>query len=710
MKRTLKLLSVAALLGLGVTGLAACGETTSSSTVTGPSIQAPSEATSVNYGETLQLSAVGFEGAVSWTSSNTSIATVSAEGLVTGIIPGTVKITAIDEADNRAEIEISVVDPEATTSGTVTVDYDNLPTEILIDSQIDMDEYAEVKKVTNWYLTTEDTDIVKIEGHTIIGIAPGSYLVTLHAGRTARAIQGTVITEGKVDFNEAFDAVADNFIGYSPFAGMYEFASNYYATIYTQNPDGSYVFSGGIKQVSEIEGQQVATWRAFDVDVTVGTTDDSFLNHVPGTFEVKPGYGRSREAIAGTAPSVKGSDFVELFYKGTSLDSYYLSDANGRATALMNYYAPGAWENIVYYVEASGYTVDGVTAVYSKQGNFFDFFPSVGNGTFVSSVEIAGEAQPIDAVVEISDIGNVKIAEADAWVADPVMPASIDVSPLDNFFAGIVEKKTWTEHAIGRWYNTKTDEQVPTPEGMTFVDTHQDIWSQFEITKYGNANATYTLYEGLNNNNAWGDSDPNIANNTAVGYYVKDGSLYTLTGTNDPETSTTTWNSDDAPVQGMSGITDMFDTSLTPCNVFTGADLELGGQSLGATMLELTSFYDKKTTDTGTTYYFNHNGPDTEIGTGNPGSVGTYYFGLAMADSIIAFYTAYYMVETGYIYDYVTMGFDLTTAGDELTYWIDFNYSSTIHYEIRVTLSDVGTDNVPQSLKDKTAATVTPAE
>ena len=198
MKRTLKLLSVAALLGLGVTGLAACGET-SSSTVTGPSIQATAEATSVNYGETLQLQAVGFQGAVSWTSSNTSIATVSAEGLVTGIIPGTVKITAIDEADNRAEIEISVVDPEATTSGTVTVDYDNLPTEILVDSKIDMDQYAEVKKVTNWYLTTEDTDIVKIEGHTIIGIAPGSYLVTLHAGRTARAIQGTVITEGKID-------------------------------------------------------------------------------------------------------------------------------------------------------------------------------------------------------------------------------------------------------------------------------------------------------------------------------------------------------------------------------------------------------------------------------------------------------------------------------------------------------------------------------
>ena len=155
----------------------------------------------------------------------------------------------------------------------------------------------------------------------------------------------------------------------------------------------------------------------------------------------------------------------------------------------------------------------------------------------------------------------------------------------------------------------------------------------------------------------------------------------------------------------MSGIKDMFDTGLTPCNVFTGADLELGGQSLGATMLELTSFYDKKTTDTGTTYSFNHNGPDTAIGTSNPGSVGTYYFGLAMADPTIAFYTAYYMVETGYIYDYVTMGFDLTTAADELTYWIDFNYSAAIHYEIRITLSDVGTDNVPQSLKDKTAAT-----
>ena len=704
MKRTLKLLSVAALLGLGVTGLAACGET-SSSTVPGPSIQAPAEATSVNYGETLQLSAVGFEGAVSWTSSNTSIATVSAEGLVTGIIPGTVKITAIDEADNRAEIEISVVDPEATTSGTVTVDYDNLPTEILVDSKIDMDQYAEVKKVTNWYLTTEDTDIVKIEGHTIVGIAPGSYLVTLHAGRTARAIQGTVITEGKIDFNTAFDDVSENFIGYSPFSGMYEFASNYYATIYSQNPDGSYVFSGGIKQVSAIHGEQVATRRASDADGTVATTGDSFLNHKPGTFKVKAGYGRSREAVAGAAPTVKGSDFVELFYKGTSLDSYYLSESNGRVAALMNYYAPGAWDNIVYYVEAGGYTVDGVTAVYSKEGNFFDFYPSVGNGTFVSSVEIAGEAQPIDAVIEISDIGNVKIEEADAWVAKPVAPEPIDISPLDNFFDGIMEKKTWTEHAIGRWYNTQTDEQVPTPEGMTFVNTHQDIWSQFEITKYGNANATYTLYEGLNNNHAWGESDPNIANNTAVGYYVKDGSLYNVTGTNNPETSTTTWNKDDAPVQGMSDIKDMFDTSLTPCNVFTGADIELGGQSLGATMLELTSFYDKKTTDTGTTYYFNHNGPDTAIGTSNPGSEGTFYFGLAMADPIIAFYTAYYMVETGYIYDYVTMGFDLTTAADELTYWIDFNYSAAIHYEIRITLSDVGTDNVPQSLKDKTAAT-----
>ena len=92
---------------VALTGLTACWSSDSGILVPalGPGagvavIVSPTSA-SIEVGQTLQMSAmlvdgVGSEvpGDVSWTSSNTNVASVNGEGLVTGVAPGAVTITA----------------------------------------------------------------------------------------------------------------------------------------------------------------------------------------------------------------------------------------------------------------------------------------------------------------------------------------------------------------------------------------------------------------------------------------------------------------------------------------------------------------------------------------------------------------------------------------------------------------------------------------
>ena len=107
--------ATALLIGLTLT-LAACSDSPTEPQVTSVQITAPSQ--EVRVGETLQLTgtAVDAQGnevsgrTLTWSSSNENRATVSDEGLVTGIAPGQVTISALT-GDASGQIVLEVLDP-----------------------------------------------------------------------------------------------------------------------------------------------------------------------------------------------------------------------------------------------------------------------------------------------------------------------------------------------------------------------------------------------------------------------------------------------------------------------------------------------------------------------------------------------------------------------------------------------------------------------
>ena len=251
---------------------------------------------------------------------------------------------------------------------------------------------------------------------------------------------------------------------------------------------------------------------------------------------------------------------------------------------------------------------------------------------------------------------------------------------------------------------------------MKFVDTHQDIFSSIEITTYANQDGVYSRYDGLNNNNIWTDpenmgiGDVNLVNNGAVLTFNvlegEDQALYEATGTYDPEEGTTAFNSANRVTDTSGPVSlDIWESSYVPTSNFGTASGKQNEDGTTTTMLEMTSFYATQVEEDGsTTYYSNHFGPDTNYSYNenyaSMGAVGTNFFILYNVNVSFGFWTMVYFGDTGFIYDYVTTAWNLSADGGTLTYVLDFNYSSTIHYSVTITMTDVGTDSMPQEAKD----------
>lgn len=161
-------------------------------TVPAESLAFEQESYQVSVGKTLSLPLTALpEGAnesYSWESSDTAIATVGADGTVTGVAPGTVTIT--------------VTGANATASCTVTV---TIPPERIVLSQeelslnvgstqplaaVVMPENATDKQVT-W--ESSDTAIVTVGADgTVTAVAPGSAAVTVRCGEVTASCTVTV--------------------------------------------------------------------------------------------------------------------------------------------------------------------------------------------------------------------------------------------------------------------------------------------------------------------------------------------------------------------------------------------------------------------------------------------------------------------------------------------------------------------------------------
>ncbi len=695
--KILKTLSVVALLGVGVIGSVACES--KSSTEPSTSEQETNEiiasATSVDIGSTIVLRLKKTEEGVKWISGNVKIATVDNEGTVTGVGEGDVTITAMT-SEGKLDIKITVTDPEANIRGNIVFDEAKVPSEIVIgdDNAINVEDFVTVTKVKNWTLSSE-SETIEIDGHKVTGVDYGDFLLTIKAGKTKRAIEGKVVSKGKIKFNNFIDSIDSNFTILNSITGVEFVDKDFYAVLGTsgENKD-DFNFEGSMKGKDGKYYAYTAIARA---------KSDDELEFVADQFKVTPGKGRSPEAYGFGAfnsdGNVGGVKWEEVINKGEPTGAYLLEavaidkyDTN--ISTLYERLAPGSFyfiENLVK--QATQKEVAGMAALLGKDETFAMFYPVASNGQIVQNISYKGSQLSLG--LQISDVGTTTIAPVANWMANPVYPAAVDISALTNFFTNMQEKKTFSATAKASWVNSKTGEAIDCPSGLKVqADDGKltEVLPTFEMESHANADGIYKKVTGLNSyyNAGLGTS---VDSTTLL--FTANGSTYTSSATTKDGVETFS----DPVADDKSKLTDIWTNSL---EVPTAVILNIGDESKPETLLGDASFVSKTVseTDSSTTWIMNHNGEDADKNfVGVTYVTGVNSIMMAQTDFMSSIYICFWMGAQGWIYDACTLSFVLSGDGSALTYTLDFQAGEDIHYIATITYSGVGTDAMPEAAK-----------
>ena len=678
----LKALSVVALLGVGVIGTVACSNGESEDTT--KTIVAEDDVTTINIGETVQLSVKNATGNITWKSKNTKIATVD-NGLVTGVSDGEVDITAKVD-DQTLTFKITVVDPEAGVSGKVIISED-LPNEIVIgtDNALDLDtnNYVSVTKVNRWTLTTE-SETVQIDGHKIIGVDYGPFLVTLKAGSTRRAIEGHVVSSEKVKFNKFIDSIENNFTVSNAITGPAFVTKDYYAN-FEESSKSTATFTGAITNSND--------GYSYPLEVTMPLTDVDF-DYDNASLTMQPGYGRSPSDYGYDYFNVDGnmssSNFVEILSNGESSGAYLLEDkeSGDYDTVLSLWYdriAPGSF----YYFNAlvkqtTGNEIGGIVAMLGNDETFASFIPVDTEGQMVYQCTVG--TQKVSLMLQISSVGTTSIKAAEDWLKNPTIPEKLDISDLNTFLTNVVTTKSYTLEGKAGWI-TSTGATASCPSGFKLDGT--EVLPAFETISYVNENAVYNKITSANSFYDVGLTNPSAGEISLS--ITKNGTFYSVAGT-----SSNGVDSLGEPVASTeeNTITDIWQRGST----LTAGSLLLDPKEDGNTLLSMGSFYDKTTDENGTTYSYNLYGPDSQYG------LGQYWLGLQGFSNLLVNYTLGYITTLwfgiqGWSFDGAEMFYSLNTEKTELTYTMRLNVGSNTYYSFGWTIKNVGTDAMPEAAK-----------
>lgn len=695
--KILKTLSVVALLGVGVIGSVACESKSSTepSTSETEANEIIASATSVDIGSTIVLRLKKTEEGVKWISSNAKIATVDNEGTVTGVGEGDVTITAMT-SEGKLEIKITVTDPEANIRGNIVFDEAKVPSEIVIgdDNAINVEDFVTVTKVKNWTLSSE-SETIEIDGHKVTGVDYGDFLLTIKAGKTKRAIEGKVVSKGKIKFNNFIDSIDSNFTILNSITGVEYVDKDFYAVLGT---------SGENKEDFNFEGSMKGKdGKYYAYTAIARAKSDDELEFVADQFKVTPGKGRSPEAYGFGAfnsdGNVGGAKWEEVINKGEPTGAYILEavaidEYDTNISTLYERLAPGSFYFIKNLVkQATRAEVAGMAALLGKDGTFAMFYPVASNGQIVQNVPYNGGQLSLG--VQISDVGTTTIAPVASWMANPVYPEAVDISALTNFFTNMQEKKTFSATAKANWVNSKTGKEIDCPSGLKVrADDGKltEVLPTFEMESRANADGIYKKVTGLNSyyNAGLGTS---VDSTTLL--FTANGSTYTSSATTKDGVETFS----DPVADDKSKLTDIWTNSL---EVPTAVILNIGDESKPETLLGDASFVSKTVseTDSSTTWIMNHNGEDADLNfVGVTYVTGVNSIMMAQTDFMSSIYICFWMGAQGWIYDACTLSFVLSGDGSALTYTLDFQAGEDIHYIATITYSGVGTDAMPEAAK-----------
>ena len=154
----------------------------------------------VEVGKTVTLSATvtGNNTAVTWESSDATIATVDANGVVSGVKAGTVTVTAKSQADNTKTATCTITVKEAAASSTIVLNKTTAEVEVGKDITLKATTTPAEGVTVKW--TSSDETIAKVAEGKVTGVKAGTATITAalieNDKETAKVTCSITVTEG----------------------------------------------------------------------------------------------------------------------------------------------------------------------------------------------------------------------------------------------------------------------------------------------------------------------------------------------------------------------------------------------------------------------------------------------------------------------------------------------------------------------------------
>ncbi len=277
-------------------------------TVTNPAtgITLNKDATTIEKGKTEKLTATvtpsdADDLTVTWTSSDNEVATVSADGTVTGVKGGVATVTAKDASGNKATCEVTVYVPVEGIEITAPAS-DRLATGKTLQLAITTTPADATEKGVTWKSSDEETATVSADG-VVTGVAEGKVTITATSKDNAEA----------TDTVELNVYVAVTGVTLDKEEKVYMTAGDEDVTLVAEvapaeATDKSVTWKSSDEGVVKVEDGKLTAVAAGDATITVTTTDGAFTDTVEVHVYAKP----TGVTVTGNANQIFVSESLQL--------------------------------------------------------------------------------------------------------------------------------------------------------------------------------------------------------------------------------------------------------------------------------------------------------------------------------------------------------------------------------------------------------------
>ena len=427
-----------------------------------------------------------------------------------------------EEKSSSVTEEPTSSESAATVAGRIIVN-SKMPSEIEVNTTLDLEQYVTVTKVDTWSVET-DSDNIKIEGHKIKGIDYGSFRLRIVAGTTKKAIDGYIVSKEKLAFNKVIESISNNYTAqaimvgseasttYDTPMGMAFHNANYFAaqeTDSSHNPTKS--FSGYLTAPDK---------NAYSFSYEADKDDGSN----PTNFVVEPGIQRSIDNyyLGGTL-SILGTDYVEVLDKEGNPSGVY--ELKNRTT------------------DDYGSTLVGDIGSTTLRGLTLDSFVSKYSATFYSSYDeksgavafelvgtVKDQTSALGLAIFLGDINKTGVEPIDSWLASPAYPEPYAVNDLKAIFSEMNEKKSYKVESDGYWLNTSTGEKASASEAAAASKAANGLFFTYNLESYVTEDAYYSVINSVSGAESYNGAGFNFAEDATEAYFIRDNKLYSVNG------------------------------------------------------------------------------------------------------------------------------------------------------------------------------------